>query len=924
MKPDQRADRYLIIPPALGDALGLHWSIAHDCILHMDGNTFVLIEELIPVLDGVFARQPVPPFGFVLAALHAIKKTESYRRARGATTLARNVGLLISDLCRELPVALVPPDWVDLRMALESRLLIGRPSERQENHDLVLSASTIIQLIGDTLEKIDPATLLARLKTGAPPLHDAVRELSQAPESLLVRFRRLLNLAGHRPRLIGAAHLVPALDAALTIPPRRQSPEVVPQGGYADVTTRGQPERLLLSQFALDTDEFVRRFAENELLFFRPEIPHEPQPSVRMIVLDQGVRTWGHVRLALAGAAMSLLGREGRSIHSTSLVTSSDSKPISLENTTPQELVARLEASDLSRHPANLITVALSRWDTPESPRDVIVLTHPRSLAEPAVVSALNAHYDSDRIFALTVDNSGWSELIEWGDRGPVRMRSFRVDLTAAEQARIATPAPRSETVPASWTGDREPIGFPFRPGIVADPIVFGFDGPGEWLVTASRDGILQAIPTTGEPPEVWPRPYRNGAVLKSVDKILGVMDGVVVCGQMNLPDDSILVTHSQNSVIVQDPIVSAGSTIDDWPISITWHVAVHYDRVNRTVKLHRLARVISGASWFVSMNRRVVGIRTILRNRSPFTSLLDLSTGELSQRTSESDWTILNHGPPINVPFFHRISPDADVPHDTSVCLEDAGLELRRGPDSWPRFMPTRDGKPILKNATIESCQLAFNVLVLSILRDGVREKLVIRGPHPRLVYRLPGLERSGASSLSTDGNLLAYRSRVMDVSIVETTSSALPRTVATNARLHNELIVSLLDSPFNLTIGIGDFIHRFWIESDALQHSLQRGRPPVHDRHGSNLATFYDRSRFPAKAIAQTDTMCAVVDRLGQVLLMTGDRVLFSFVVRRERAAAIGSDGTCWGDVVLLGCPVTPNAAELLARRIASGGGA
>src|SRR5207244_225065 len=64
----------------------------------------------------------------------------------------------------------------------------------------------------------------------------------------------------------------------------------------------------LPSQFALDEWDFFRRFAEKELLYFRREEPHAPLRQQLVVLLDQGVRTWGGVRLVL-GAAVLALGR---------------------------------------------------------------------------------------------------------------------------------------------------------------------------------------------------------------------------------------------------------------------------------------------------------------------------------------------------------------------------------------------------------------------------------------------------------------------------------------------------------------------------------------------------------------------------------------------------------------------------------------
>ncbi len=65
------------------------------------------------------------------------------------------------------------------------------------------------------------------------------------------------------------------------------------------MTTTGNPEQILPSQFALDDLEFLRRFAERELLYFRREEPHSRTREELVVLLDQGVRTWGIVRLVL-------------------------------------------------------------------------------------------------------------------------------------------------------------------------------------------------------------------------------------------------------------------------------------------------------------------------------------------------------------------------------------------------------------------------------------------------------------------------------------------------------------------------------------------------------------------------------------------------------------------------------------------------
>src|SRR5262249_21689073 len=191
----------------------------------------------------------------------------------------------------------------------------------------------------------------------------------------------VLEALARRERLADALPYVAQLVSVLALPPRRLARQELPVGGYADVTTRGLPERLLPSQFALDDLDFIRRFAENELLFFRREEPTRQIREELVVLLDQGVRTWGIVRLVLSAAVLAF----GKLAVRRKLVfrvgtTSADGAAINpLE--ADDELVGRLvETSDLSPHPGLALERVLEEPTT--MARDVILLTHPRALRE--------------------------------------------------------------------------------------------------------------------------------------------------------------------------------------------------------------------------------------------------------------------------------------------------------------------------------------------------------------------------------------------------------------------------------------------------------------------------------------------------------------------------------------------------------------
>ena len=218
-------------------------------------------------------------------------------------------------------------------------------------------------------------------------------------------------------------------------------------------------------------------------------------------MLDQGVRTWGGVRLALAGAALALLGKDPKRSGEVTLWLTSVSGRADVTGPDAEAVADLLEASDLTPHPAHCLSRALEDPTAGDGPRDVILLTHPRNLSEPAVTAAARERRPGDRLFALSVDDRGRAEFGEWTDGGLIALRSFRVDLAGAEAAKPEAAArPRPAGGEPAWAWDVEPVGFPFRPGIVAEPAGFGFDAAGEWVVVHGRDGVLHGLTLDGSP----------------------------------------------------------------------------------------------------------------------------------------------------------------------------------------------------------------------------------------------------------------------------------------------------------------------------------------------------------------------------------------------------------------------------------------
>jgi hypothetical protein len=513
------------------------------------------------------------------------------------------------------------------------------------------------------------------------------------------------------------------------------------------------------------------------------------------------------------------------------------------------------------------------------------------------------------------------------------------VDLAAAEAARPEGGEPRSRPAAAwcSWTGDAEPIPFPFRPGLVTESIGFGFDADGGWLVVAGRDGGLHGIAFDDSPPEVLPRAYLGGAVLREVVTVLGVSGGVVVAGVMSLAGGSIpgpIPPTLSTTIVTPGVPVAASSASPPAPAEpARMFVAAHYDRAARRVTLHVLGPAWSGSRWSAYPDLNCVAVRTPAGADYPGCAI-DLATlgrfpgpedaGLVSRARLAWDRSEKGGSPPRELPVHTRWSHGIlrEGPH---LHLDGNMIRVRWADPPWVPFEVTRDGQPFLAGAEVRQAQLAGDVLALLLSRRHERTLALFRGPDGALLSEM----RHAASApfaLSADGRRLARGRGRREVVVTEVPGSGPPLAVAERAKLHDGLGLFLAADPFRLTIRVGSFAHTFRLDGDRLSYASAWDptySPPKRQPPGT-LPTGYDPGRFPPHVVVEAGPWRVVPDRLGQVLLFTeAGTLVAAFLVRRERWAVWAPGGVFWGDPVLIGGPPSPAADEKIGRALAADGG-
>ncbi len=935
-----RSVAYLQIPEVYCQHIGgLRWSIGGDAIEDSSGELFAFNREVALFLEGMAASDDLIHFGFVLHLMQMLgygalpfSKVPSgllLKEYVAAGRPLRHAGAFCSILCRGVPPSPTPPDPAEVRLQLTSGAVLsdvgaGSWSIRSDGMAVwragsglelpPLNPEEFKQHVESALEAYPAEEIRSWLRNGRGPLRSTGDRLAQELQARRPRsIGEVLESLVERPRLTGAASLVSTLTGALTLPPRRLSRKPLPSGGYGDVSNRGNPERLLLSQHALDPLEFLRRFAENELLYYQKEEPQAPNTEELLVLLDQGVRTWGVVRLALSAAVLAfgrLADRRGLPLR---LATTSNGgewlDPLKTDSTTLSEL---LEASDLSPNPGLAIERAMEQG-TPDLRRDLVLLSHPRNLAEPDVSAATLRAGPNLRLFALTVEEHGAVQFCEMRHGRPLTLASFRVDWPKPEKSKPSQSVSKEAIgLDRPWTGAIEPVGFPFRFGLQnrLEHPRFDFDTDSERLLLAGSNGMLYAWNIQRNDLEILPRGLFEGQVLEQVDTVLGVAGGFIVTGRIN---DQTLVFHYQFSNR-QVKVYSPGPLIKNplpWIYCRDPHTVVALGSDQSSYWFMNLSR---GQCWRLSSEE------------------MDASASQVSMSWMKSMGNEVS-------PRLHVLHDDDTVPVFGWIRLQrkTGTLELQGRDTQWGPSVPLVDGMPLLAGCRIERALVRGNCLAMVVDRSpsSLSQKRMIylfRGPDFTLLSERLTRSQPIEIALSANGRLLALPrggGRVFE--ILETNSNGPPLWVAPRGGSHQRI---------DLEMG-RDWL-AVWIGSHANLVRWGRGQLEIEGRSGATdvlgasqvispecSPSFgiarkgrlpewvqYDSRRFISTC---RGSLIAVVDRFGQVVLfdLTGELVCMFFAFQ-GRVAAWLPDGTRLGPAELIGGPSTPGASEWIARAL------
>ncbi len=551
-----------------------------------------------------------------------------------------------------------------------------------------------------------------------------------------------------------------------------------------------------------------------------------------------------------------------------------------------------------------------------EHPRDVVLLTHPLSLLDDDLSAAARRLRPADRLFAISVEESGSVELTELRHGTPVIHSRSRVKVAGC--CKEVGDSSVGDQAVEHWKGDIEPIGFPFRLGAL-QPIsdnLFDFDDSGEWLLLAECErGLLHVWSTDGlSPPWMLPRACVEDQVLRSIEVVLGVAGGFLIVGWIGKRETFAAAHYDFRSRICTTHPLSRSLIPDHRTSNLQWA----YHRFSNMVLISR-----SGASRFIAAidlntdrNQAVHDLRGFHWLDAPAQIKEAVSAGLQSRKG-------LDQAPVDPIPGDFqgvRLDPISGEIEDTAE------------PDNTRRFTFLDDGHPALAGGRLILARRANRTLcLLTESRAGRRTLRLVRAPEFQPITSRQTEPDLSGFALSRDGRRFARRVGRREIEVAEVVGPWSQFTTV-RGRIHRHVSIAL--GPGALRIHAGSYTHtmdwtgdsliiksvlniisvaseQIWTQNTSGSESRMSPVLPL------SLNALNDPDRFKAQCDCQG--LLALLDDLGQVVVLDSRRRLIAmFLAYGDQVSGWMPDGSRFGPADRIGGSQTADALSRFATRL------
>lgn len=379
-------------------------------------------------------------------------------------------------------------DWLENTLGDRGSLLSTRLKA-----DASVADRAITTLDFASMQNIDSEWVRLRMRIGLNelPQAESLDVLERFPLAALTK-----QLANTRDDLGAVARMAQSVSATLTLPRLPSDPDVLPIGGVSDVTNRGQPDRLLMSELAMDTDLLIARIANGQALYLRREQPPQPEPKHRSLIIECGVRMWGSMRLYSAAFALGLCIAQERRGGGTPIdvVTVAGDSAWREDLTSRQGIERFYERLHPDVHPAEALTDLMQHrsLDLDLDSQPILVLSE--ATERDGDFRRLTSDFPKPHLLAR-IEQAGWVELLQRSSMGDTSLQRMKLsEIAPAPELKRANP----DGLPLFLKQSPCPLRFAMHPSGLC---VQAFDAGGKygcWVLTHDRRVMLLEDPKFG------------------------------------------------------------------------------------------------------------------------------------------------------------------------------------------------------------------------------------------------------------------------------------------------------------------------------------------------------------------------------------------------------------------------------------------
>ena len=344
-----------------------------------------------------------------------------------------------------------------------------------------------------SLLAIDEKSINDRLNTGLDSLDDlrSLKESTQLKDPINRLLEQLLQQANtDDPGWIAA--LAWDLSILISLPKKPSEPDDLQIGGVSDISNRGNPERLLISELAAEPDALIARIATGQALYLRHESPPKQRAHKRDILIENGIRCWGEQRITMLAFALATAAAEEKRGANVRVNTLAGNQIFQENFSSLEGLTNALERLHTAAHPGPAMELLIQKYEREKE-----------NLSEPLIIVTAATAKDPEfrekakslpRPYLLAmVEPKGWVEIREHTQRGESVWKRLQLKPTKKLQKNATF-----SDIPKFIRFTCSPLRFLCDLSV---PFVKVFENnpqPGAWLITHNYRLLFFNMPGSG------------------------------------------------------------------------------------------------------------------------------------------------------------------------------------------------------------------------------------------------------------------------------------------------------------------------------------------------------------------------------------------------------------------------------------------